>query len=286
VALREHVSELRERAGGIAARRELELDSLDALREARVNAREEAAALLNSKLGPRIRITVNRFGSVAPYAEAIAEALRGSGVQYNILAPELASTISPRELALAAESDDPNSIATITGITLERAQRVAHHLRDIGTEGVLTAPLGDTVQLALLDGGNYKPAEELSVGQRCTVVLPIVLSHTERVLIVDQPEDNLDNSFVAETLVKALRNRPTTSQLIFATHNPNIPVLGEADQVVFLTSDGKRGDVSHVGALDDRESVRAITDVMEGGREAFARRAAFYAQESVSDESG
>jgi ABC-type sulfate/molybdate transport systems ATPase subunit len=137
--------------------------------------------------------------------------------------------------------------------------------------------------LALLDGGNYKPAEDLSVGQRCTVVLPIILSHTERVLIVDQPEDNLDNKFVADTLVRALRNRLPTSQLIFVTHNPNIPVLGEADRVVYLTSDGKRGDISHVGALDDPESVQAITDVMEGGLEAFETRAAFYAQEASSN---
>ncbi len=283
-SLRERRVALDRRATEITGRREAELDKLDALREARVSTREQAAAFLNGKLGPRIRLTVNRFGSIAQYTAAIAEALRGSGLQYNVLAPELARTMSPRELSLAAESNDSQAITTATGIALERAQRVANHLRDFGTETVLTTPMGDTVELALLDGGSYKLADALSVGQRCTAVLPIILSHTERVLIVDQPEDNLDNSFVADTLVKALRNRPSTSQLVFATHNPNVPVLGEADRVVFLTSDGKRGDVTHVGQLDDPQSVRAITDVMEGGREAFAKRAAFYGQEPPLDE--
>ncbi|MGI8682796.1 MAG: AAA family ATPase [Mycobacteriales bacterium] len=278
-ALDEHVLALRSKGSELKERRDGELDTLDALRESRINVREQAAAFLNRGLGPRIRVTVNRFGSMDRYTNAIAEALRGSGLQYNVLAPELARSISPRELALAAERGDAAEISTLTKISMDRAQRVASHLRDVGTEQILTSPLEDTVQLALLDGGRYKPAEDLSVGQRCTAVLPIILSHTERVLLVDQPEDNLDNSFVADTLVKVLRNRPETSQLIFATHNPNIPVLGEANCVVFLTSDGKRGEVANVGVLDDSESVRAITEIMEGGRKAFETRAAFYAQD-------
>ena len=64
--------------------------------------------------------------------------------------------------------------------------------------------------------------------------------------------------------------------MIFSTHNANIPVLGNADRVILLGSDGKRGFVRHAGALDDQESVSAITTVMEGGIEAFDRRAKFY----------
>ncbi len=283
-ALREHAATLVNRANEIEARREEALDRLDELRETRVSAREQAAAFLNDRLGPKIRVTVNRFGSVDQYASSLAEALRGSGLQYNLLAPELAPVISPRELARAAEADDANTIAEITGITLDRAQRLASHLRQYGTESILTAPLGDSVKLALLDGGAYKAAEDLSVGQRCTAVLPIILTHTERVLVVDQPEDNLDNSFIADTLVKALQNRSSSSQLLFASHNPNVPVLGEADLVVYMTSDGKRGDVTHAGKLDDMASVRAISDVMEGGRQAFETRARFYAAEYSDDQ--
>ena len=279
IALNEQVIAQREKASAIRQRRDAELDRLDALRDSRVNLREEAAAFLNDKLGPRVRLTVNRYGSVARYAERLTEALRGSGVQYHLLAPEVARSVSPRELAIAVEANDAPAVAQLAGINTDRAQRIINHLSDGGIESVLTAPLDDTVQLSLLDGGTYKPVDKLSVGQRCTAVLPVILSHTERVLIVDQPEDNLDNSFVADTLVQVLRSRPKKSQMLFATHNPNIPVLGEADAVVHMTSDGRRGEVSHAAPLDDSQSVRAITDIMEGGREAFATRAKFYAQD-------
>ena len=94
--------------------------------------------------------------------------------------------------------------------------------------------------------------------------------------MVDQPEDHLDNSFITTTVVSALQRRDPVDQLVFASHNANIPVLGNADLIVLLDSDGKRGFVKHAGRLEDRESVRAITDVMEGGAEAFSRRAEFY----------
>ena len=73
-----------------------------------------------------------------------------------------------------------------------------------------------------------------------------------------------------------MRERAVTGQVIVATHNANIPVLGNAAEVVVLASDGRRGFVRAAAPLDDDDSVEAITTLMEGGREAFARRAAFY----------
>jgi hypothetical protein len=95
---------------------------------------------------------------------------------------------------------------------------------------------------------------------------------------LDQPEDHLDNAFVVGTLVKAIRARGGSAQTIIATHNPNIPVLGNADFVAHLESDGDRCFVQVTGALDDVAVVNSITNIMEGGREAFQRRAAFYAE--------
>lgn len=50
----------------------------------------------------------------------------------------------------------------------------------------------------------------------------------ERILIVDQPEDHIDNAFIADTLIKSILARPANGQLLFSTHNANIPVLGSA----------------------------------------------------------
>jgi len=107
-------------------------------------------------------------------------------------------------------------------------------------------------------------------------MLPILLSRPSDFISLDQPEDHLDNAFIVETLVHAIRNRREDTQLIVATHNPNVPVLGEADRVIVMGSDGRRGFVRHAGTLDDPEIVDSITSVMEGGREAFGRRAEFY----------
>jgi predicted ATPase len=107
-------------------------------------------------------------------------------------------------------------------------------------------------------------------------VLPIVLQHDERVLVIDQPEDHIDNAFITDSLIKAIRARSPHSQLIVSTHNANIPVLGDAKLVVQLTSDGRNGSVEVCSPLDDDVAVDAITSLMEGGIDAFRKRAAFY----------
>jgi DNA-binding NarL/FixJ family response regulator len=95
---------------------------------------------------------------------------------------------------------------------------------------------------------------------------------------VDQPEDHIDNAFIVDTLIQAILARPPSSQILFTTHNANIPVLGNANEVLQLGSNGRRGYVLTKGSLDEPRVVAAISTVMEGGVEAFERRAAFYRQ--------
>ena len=184
--------------------------------------------------------------------------------------------MSPLELVRAVESRDPDSIAEAVDIPQQRAIGVIQTLKNGDLANIVAAPVDDGVTLSLLDGSIFKNSEQVSIGQRCTMVLPILLEQHGGILLVDQPEDHLDNSFVASTVVRALHRRDPLDQLILISHNANIPVLGDADLIVLLESDGKRGFIKHAGALDDEGSVRAITDVMEGGAEAFSRRAEFY----------
>ena len=84
--------------------------------------------------------------------------------------------------------------------------------------------MADRPCIELRDGATYKESSKLSTGQRCTTILPILLVQSERPLLIDQPEDNLDNAFVYDTIVKALARRKGWSpDAIFVTHNPNIP---------------------------------------------------------------
>lgn len=262
----------------ILARRGAALDKLDSIREERFAARNEVAKQLTETLGPRIRVTASRSGQFEPFAAAIADVLRGSGLRYNELSATLAESVSPRELLEAADTNDYDLIADATGFTRDRAARALAQLRESDLGALATVAVEDTVALQLLDGTDYKSIGELSTGQRCTVVLPLVLRHTDRILVVDQPEDHIDNAFIADTLIVSVLARSAGSQFIFSTHNANIPVLGNADRVIQLGSDGRRGFPVLASNLDDPSVVDAITTVMEGGEEAFRRRATFYSQ--------
>ena len=227
-------------------------------------------------LSPRIQISVSRAGQFDTFSAAIADALKGSGLRYGDLAPVLARKISPRELLEAAENDDIGFIADVTGISDVRISRLLAHLREADLGALGTANVEDLVDFQLLDGSDYKDIGELSTGQRCTVVLPIVLRHTERILIVDQPEDHIDNAFIADTLIQSVLARDSQSQIVFSSHNANIPVLGNANHVIQLGSDGKRGFALAADGLETAEVVKAITSVMEGGIKAFEKRQSFY----------
>ena len=282
-ALAELQAQRTARAETIRQERASAMDELESIRDLRFSERKQIAARLANELGPTIDVEIVRSGLHTEYASAIAGALRGSGLHYTKLAPQLAAKISPRELVDAIDQDNFETIAEVGGIAPDRARRFIDHIKDQGAGDLAAAPVEDAVVLRLLDGTGYKETGEMSTGQRCTVVLPILLRHTDQPLIVDQPEDHLDNAFIVGTLIHAVLQRPNTSQLIVSTHNPNIPVLGDAERVVVLDSDGKRGFAKTAGRLEDADVVTAITTIMEGGRKAFERRAEFYAAEFGPD---
>jgi len=273
----------RARLEATKVQRDAKLSQLDAVRGKRFKKRADAASALNSELGPLIEIGVFRSASYSDYENAISDSLHGSNIRYSSLSPKLARSMSPRELSEAIESGDAETIARLCGIARERADRLVSYLMTEGLQRILTCRVDDDVRMKLLVGKDYVGTERLSTGQRCTVVLPVLLSEHGRVLIMDQPEDHLDNAFVVDTVVKAMRSSSQGGQIICCTHNPNIPVLGDASQVAVLASDGTRGFVKQWGALCDSVIVDAISDIMEGGREAFRRRAEFYGESPVTD---
>ena len=122
---------------------------------------------------------------------------------------------------------------------------------------------------------HFKDASDLSRGQKCTALLPILLARRDNPLVIDQPEDNLDNHFIFETVVNAVQRMKKRRQMIFITHNANIPVLAEADLVLVMTSDGRVGAIEKRGTVD--ECREQIIELLEGGREAFQLRSKRYA---------
>lgn len=117
---------------------------------------------------------------------------------------------------------------------------------------------------------------ELSPGQRGLVLLLfyLLVDKSERPLLLDQPEENLDNQTVRNVLVPALQEAVRRRQIIAVTHNPNFAVVGDADQIVVATFDGQFRYRS--GSLAELEIGQSTIDVLEGTREAFASRSIKY----------
>jgi ABC-type phosphate transport system ATPase subunit len=168
----------------------------------------------------------------------------GAGVKQGPAAERLSQMFLPGELAQIAVNNDITALTQQAGFDDERSKKIltggAHY-------AIETAPLHDSPCIELLDGDTFKESTHLSTGQRCTTILPILLTQSERPLLIDQPEDNLDNAFVYETIVRALQAIKGTRQVIFVTHNPNIPVLGDAERVFVFTSDGQHAELKQVG---------------------------------------
>jgi len=122
---------------------------------------------------------------------------------------------------------------------------------------------------------DYRSLEEgLSVGQRCTALLSMILLESDAPLLIDQPEDDLDNQFIFDQIVATLRHEKERRQFLIATHNANIPVSGDADLITVLQADDRSGRISDGGAGSiDSPSVREyVTRILEGGCAAFRIR--------------
>ena len=124
----------------------------------------------------------------------------------------------------------------------------------------------------------WRTLEELSTGQKATAVLLLLLLDSDAPLIVDQPEDDLDNRFITEGIVPRMREEKRRRQFIFSTHNANIPVLGDAELILGLTPAGEaargsaRVEPQHMGSIDDRAVQELVEELLEGGRDAFETR--------------
>jgi energy-coupling factor transporter ATP-binding protein EcfA2 len=121
------------------------------------------------------------------------------------------------------------------------------------------------------DGSDWVGVGQGSQGQRSAALLAFLLAFGEEPLILDQPEDDLDNHLIYDLIVKQVRENKLRRQLIVVTHNPNVVVNGDAEMVHALDFRGQCY-VKQRGGLQQKELREEVCRVMEGGREAFRRR--------------
>lgn len=164
-------------------------------------------------------------------------------------------------------------------------------------ESKITSELVTYTQLAKLKEkikGNYSELLELrtpnqikikyhgkslvkhSIGQRASALVLFILSQKENnLIIIDQPEDDLDNQVIYNEIITKVKERKPEVQFIFATHNANIPVLGDSEQVIAVSYDENQITVD-MGSIDKKDIQNKVVDIMEGGQEAFNKRTQIY----------
>ncbi len=133
----------------------------------------------------------------------------------------------------------------------------------------------------------YVDRNKLSFGQKTVGALLLIMQGATEFgdklpLIIDQPEDDLDNSYIYHMLIKQFYTVKENKQLLIATHNPNIPVCGEAENIIVLESDGNNGWIECSGSVDVSTISNAVLRILEGDFEAFKRRAEVYGFELIN----
>ena len=125
---------------------------------------------------------------------------------------------------------------------------------------------------------SWQALDDLSTGQKATAVLLLLLLESDAPLIVDQPEDDLDNRFITESVAPRMREEKRRRQFIFSTHNANIPVLGDAELILGLAASGEAEGgkaviaPEHMGSIDAQPVRELVEEILEGGKAAFETR--------------
>lgn len=121
-----------------------------------------------------------------------------------------------------------------------------------------------------------KLLKQHSIGQRASALILFILTQDNNdIILIDQPEDDLDNKVIYDEVISAIAQKKTNIQFLFATHNANIPVLGDAERVLVVDYQDTKIDVSQ-GNIDLRDTHKQIVDIMEGGKDAFEKRQLIY----------
>jgi chromosome segregation protein len=256
---------------------------------------DEQCLKLTENSGRAIRAQVCRHADATEFLDRLRESFSGSGVRrekIEQLGKAIVESDRPREqseallseMEVLAEHDPdrdgselPPSINLIAaGLTASELQRIARSLKPEAWLNVSLTPIKSVPHFEYRARENeYIPFSNASAGQQATALLKTLLNQPGPPLIIDQPEEDLDNPVIIE-IVEQIWHAKRMRQVIFASHNANLVVNGDADLVVWFdhrrSGDQSRGKIAGEGAIDISETRDAIKSIMEGGEAAFNLR--------------
>ncbi len=221
-------------------------------------------------LGENIRVCRKNNGNVDVLAEFLREFKRKGVTQWWNGQVEADKVPSPDELLLAFKSAKLSDVGMSEAVqttfcdSMTRAKELEL--------AALRCPDLYILEMKLEDG-TYRKLSQLSGGQRVSVLLSLLLETADdRPLVIDQPEDELDNRYLFDTILPVLKKLRGRRQVIIATHNPNIVVNGDADMVIQLEADAYHGRIACAGTIEEPAVRRAIVHTVDGGEDAFRLR--------------
>lgn len=241
---------------------------------------ESAAKKVSRELAERVRVRVTFAGNREPLFTLLRDEV-GGRLSEAIQVLEKRPDLSLAELVGAARAGR-DVLAQKFGLPPAQADRLVQAAPEVLMQ-LEELDLASTTTIELNVGPEGKPVSwqalsELSTGQKATAVLLLLLLESDAPLVVDQPEDDLDNRFITDGVVPKMREEKRRRQFVFATHNANIPVLGDAEMIAGLSAAGDasqgKAEVAtvHMGSIDSAPVRELVEELLEGGKEAFERR--------------
>ena len=257
----------------LSKQREASRDGIRRIGDEIFSLRVQEVEAINSRHSDVIILALDQGVRSRTYEDKLSTLLKGSNLRNQMeVVRDLAEKIRPFDLVDMVEKSDASRLSTAMNRDIGQMTRLIGHLSDSAglydLDGII---FEDRLDITMYDEGVLKPVSQLSRGQMATALLPLILRSADYPLIFDQPEDDLDNRFIYKTLVEIVRSLKLERQLIFVTHNANIPVLGEADRVIVMQMETPLTAGSPVyGTVD--EVKEHILNILEGGKEAFQQR--------------
>ncbi len=250
------------------------LKKLEDARLAIAQSRSAFVEELNAGLGGNVLVDLSGRDT-SLFFGAVDAALQGSGMHHREAQVSLACEMfGPAEFARIIRGASIDQLTKI-GITQNNASRMMGPLNEeilCQIERVDVPPL-PSIKIRREGQTEYTDLSSLSVGEKCSAILSIALLSKGKPLVIDQPEDDLDHAFIIDSIVEGIRTAKPIRQVIAATHNPNIPVLGDAE-MVFRVARQPGNDICQVRTSGGLELPQVTAEVqsLEGGADAFERR--------------
>ena len=217
--------------------------------------------------------------------EQIANDLTSSAVKISGKQAQLdiiADKVTPQQLINAVRSGDSNQLVAMAPGLSPNTAKIFIAMTEAHVHVLELCVLGDKFVISYRKQGDrhFTPIDgALSGGEQALAMISVAMIPKHLPLVIDQPEDELGPALITTELVDQIRNVKPIRQLIFVTHIPNIPVLADSEQIVYIeqhiTGEYKTSHVKYSGSLDDGDIVRCLLD-LDGGPVAFSKRNARY----------